>query len=261
MKWLAFLAVLATGSLLIYGVSDFPDWGSADSPANSGIPGAGRSVSKTFIEETETLTHVPNMVTAVLADFRGYDTMFETVVIFAAGIAIIAILRVVNPPRRSGDPVVVDSWIDGDHQRIIIGTTCRLLIPVIQLFALYVVAHGHHSPGGGFQGGVILGASFILIGLAQNLDAAIERFTEQRFIAVACIGILIYAGFGVACQFLGRNFLDYGVLQKLFRTTDEGWARSHSMLGVEIGVAFTVTAIMFAIYANLASKGELKKGL
>ena len=109
MKWLAFIAVLATGSLLIYGVSDFPDWGSADSPANSGVPGAGPSISKTFIEETDTLTHVPNMVTAVLADFRGYDTMFETVVIFAAGIAIIAILRVVNPPRR--DPVMNQSSI------------------------------------------------------------------------------------------------------------------------------------------------------
>ena len=132
---------------------------------------------------------------------------------------------------------------------------------MIQLFALYVVAHGHHSPGGGFQGGVILGASFILIGLAQNLDAAIQRFTEQRFIAVACIGILVYAGIGVVSQFLGRNFLDYGVLQKVLVTEDEAMARSHSILGVEIGVAFTVTAIMFAIYANLASKGELRKGL
>ena len=261
MKWLAFIAVIVTGSLLIYGVSDFPSWGSSQSPANNGVEGASPSISKTFIEETYTLTHVPNMVTAVLADYRGYDTMFETVVIFAAGIAIFAILRVLSDMGSKTPVSSIDSSVDGDHQRIIIGTTCRLLIPVIQLFALYVVAHGHHSPGGGFQGGVILGASFILLGLSSNLDSALKRLSERRFLALASIGILIYAGFGLVCQLCGRHFLDYGALHKIIPSPDEGMARSHSMLGVEIGVAFTVTAIMFAIYANLASKGELKRGL
>jgi multicomponent Na+:H+ antiporter subunit B len=261
MKWLASIAVLVTGALLIYAVSDFPDWGSASSPANGGVPGGGASISQVFIEETETLTHVPNMVTAVLADYRGYDTLFETVVIFAAGMAIFAILRVLRGTERPIVQTEVDSRVDGDHQRIIIGTTCRILIPVIQIFALYVVAHGHHSPGGGFQGGVILGASFILMGLSEDIETAMKRFSEKRFLALACIGILIYTGFGVLSQILDRDFLDYGILQKVFLTKDEAMARSHSMLGVEIGVAFTVTAIMFAIYANLASRGELKNGL
>lgn len=261
MKWLALLAVIATGSLLIYGVSDFPDWGSAASPANAGIEGAGRSVSKTFIEETDTLTHVPNIVTAVLADYRGYDTMFETVVVFAAGMAIFAILRVLRNTEKPVDQTKLDPSVDGDHQRIIIGTTCRLIIPVIQIFALYVVAHGHYSPGGGFQGGVILAASFILIGLSEDLEAAMRRFSEKQFISLACIGIIIYAGFGVVAQFLGHHFLDYGILYKVLPTDTEVMARYHSILGVEIGVAFTVTAIMFAIYANLASRGELKNGL
>ncbi|MDF1811576.1 MAG: MnhB domain-containing protein [Verrucomicrobiales bacterium] len=261
MKWLALLAVCATGSLLIYGVSDFPDWGSANSPANGGVEGAGASISEVFIEETETLTKVPNIVTAVLADYRGYDTMFETVVIFAAGMAIFAIIRVMRDTEQTQDKTQLDSSVDGDHQRIIVGTTCRILIPVIQLFALYVVAHGHHSPGGGFQGGVILGASFILIGLAGNLETAMQRFSEKQFVSMACIGIFIYAGFGLLGQFLGGDFLEYGVLQKVLLTDGEPMARSHSMLGVEIGVALTVTAIMFAIYANLASKGELKNGL
>jgi multicomponent Na+:H+ antiporter subunit B len=261
MKWLALIAVILTGSLLIYAVSDFPDWGSAESPANGGVPGAGASISKVYIEETETLTHVPNMVTAVLADYRGYDTMFETVVIFAAGMAIFAILRVLRDVDNPVSPTKMDYTVDGDHQRIIIGTTCRLLIPIIQIFALYVVAHGHHSPGGGFQGGVILGASFILIGLSEDLESALKRFSEKKFLALACIGILIYALFGVLSQLLDRDFLDYGALQTILLTKDEAMARSHSMLGVEIGVAFTVSAIMFAIYANLASRGELKNGL
>lgn len=264
MKWIALIAVVLTGSLLIYGVTDFPDWGDPQSPANAGVPQGTPSVSRAYIEQTETLTHVPNMVTAVLADYRGYDTMFETVVVFAAGMAIFAILRVLRPEEsgvedESARPI--ESWVDGDHQRIIVGSTCRLLIPVIQLFALYVVAHGHHSPGGGFQGGVILAASFILMGLAENMEAALKRLSEPRFVSLAAIGILIYAGFGIFAQFVGRHFLDYGALQGLFHSADEGWARSHSMLGVEIGVAFTVTTIMFAIYVNLASKGKLKGGL
>ena len=260
MKCFALFAVFITGGLLLFGTADFPEQGDPHSPPNAGIPGDGVSISHYYLTQTEKDTHVPNVVTAVLADYRGYDTLFETVVIFAAGMAIFAILRVSGEPRKRHRPIT-DSSVNGDHRRIIIGTTCRLLIPVIQLFALYVVAHGHHSPGGGFQGGVILGASFILFALANNLTAALQRFSEKTFMNLACLGILIYAGFGIFCQFLEHNFLDYGVLQKIFHTADPQMARSHSMLGVEIGVAFTVTAIMFAIYANLSSKGELDNGL
>ncbi len=263
MKRFALIAVVALGSVLIYGTSDFPAWGSPDSPVNDGVPSSVRSVSEIYIEETYTLTHVPNMVTAVLADYRGYDTLFETVVVLAAGLSIFAILRVTRQRTDLGPDCPAGSiiWVDGDHQRIIVGSTCRYLIPVIQLFALYVVAHGHYSPGGGFQGGVILGASFILLGLGENLQFALRRFSENRSIALACCGILLYAGVGVLSQFYGREFLDFGALQPVLHSADEGWARSHSMLVVEVGVALTVCAIMFAIYANLASRGTLQDGL
>jgi multicomponent Na+:H+ antiporter subunit B len=105
---------------------------------------------------------------------------------------------------------------------------------------------------------VILGASFILRAIATNLRSGLEHLPEKRYLKLAFLGILIYAGFGVGCMILGKNFLDYGVLHKWMPATDAIMARSHSMLGVEIGVAFTVSAIMFAIYANLASRGELK---
>ena len=264
MKALALIAVLITGGLLLYGTSDFPAQGDPHSPANAGIPDSGHeSISQYYLTQTKNDTKVPNIVTAVLADYRGYDTMFETVVIFAAGMAIFAILRVLGTGKNETPHhrPEMDSSISGDHRRIIIGTTCRILIPIIQLFALYVVAHGHHSPGGGFQGGVILGASFILFALSSDLRSTLTRFSEKSFMAIACIGILIYAGFGIACQFLEKNFLDYGALEKVMHTDGPEMARSHSMLGVEIGVAFTVTAIMFAIYANLSSQGRLKHGL
>lgn len=260
-KLTATLAVLITGTILLYAVSDFPEFGDPRSPANAGVEGGAPSASQYFLQHTYRDTKVPNFVTAVLADYRGYDTMFETVVVFAAGMAIFAILRVV---RGIDEPPITppqDQSIDGDHHRIIVGTTCRIAAPLIQIFALYVVAHGHYSPGGGFQGGVMLGASFILLALSGSLQATLRRFSERAYIKASAIGILLYAGIGVIPMFLGRNFLDYGALEGLLMTKGEEMARSHSMLGVEIGVALTVMAIMYAMFANLSTRGRLGGGL
>jgi multicomponent Na+:H+ antiporter subunit B len=251
MKLFGLIAVLVTGGLLLAAVADFPDWGDPHSPANAG------TVSHYYIENTMRDTGVPNLVTAVLADYRGYDTMFETVVVLIAGLAVMAILKVA--PKRGAPPSPPHHA--RDQPDIIIAITCRILTPLLQLFALYVIAHGHHSPGGGFQGGVILGASFILLAISQNLNTALKRLPEKRYVKLALAGVAIYAGFGIACQFLGENFLDYSILHKWMPATDAVMARSHSMLGVEVGVAFTVSAIMFAIYANLSSRGKLKGGM
>ena len=99
-------------------------------------------------------TEVPNMVTAVLADYRGFDTMFETVVVFIAGMAVLAILKG-SGRRRSGKR---EHEVEAEPD-LIVTNTVRLIVPVIQIFAFYVLAHGHVSPGGGFQGGVVMGAS------------------------------------------------------------------------------------------------------
>ena len=249
MKLLGFITVIITGILLIKAESDFPDWGDSKSPASD------NRLSQHYITETINETRVPNMVTAVLADYRGYDTMFETVVIFTAGIAIIGILRIVGKPTKLDHP---SPALDTVRPDLIIETTCRLLIPIIQVFALYVVAHGHYSPGGGFQGGVIFGAAFILLALARDLQTAQRWVPENRVLNLAGIGIFIYAGHGVLSLIFGENFLDYSILTKIL-PGDEIDARYHSMLGVEIGVAFTVATIMFSIYSNLASNGEMKE--
>lgn len=90
MKIFAFLIVLLTGGLLIYGVEDMPDWGDPNSPASL-------HVTPRYIEKTVEETATPNMVTSVLADYRGYDTLGETTVIFTAGVACLLLLRRENP--------------------------------------------------------------------------------------------------------------------------------------------------------------------
>lgn len=249
MKSVSLIPVFLVGCLLVFAAKDFPEWGDAQSPASKS------PISSHFIAETGVDTEVPNMVTAVLADYRGFDTMFETVVVFIAGMAVLAILK--NSVKKGS--VRFDHIVDVEPD-LIVTNTVRLIVPVIQIFAFYVLAHGHVSPGGGFQGGVLMGASFILVALSWDLETALARFPMNRCMIVAAAGIILYGGIGLLSMFLGGEFLDYAELAKALPVSREV-ARYHAMLGVEIGVGLTVTAIMFALYANLSSEGKLEGGL
>jgi len=86
LKVLALVTTLIVGAILLYGTIDFPAWGDPQSPA-------AQHMSPHFIENAIDETHVPNLVTAILGDYRSYDTMFELVVIYSAGMVVIAVLR------------------------------------------------------------------------------------------------------------------------------------------------------------------------
>ena len=276
MKVIGLIIVLVTGGLLVYATGDFPNWGDPTSPASIHL-------SPHFIEMTMEETSVPNIVTAVLADYRGFDTLFETVVIFSAGVACFLLLRTFgkeDPPTRllrhapTGVTLRLDKpfkmpddliefeqidnlWTPYDLVHKIV---CRPLIPFIQLFALYVIAHGHHSPGGGFQGGVILGASIILLAISQDFRTASKRIRERPGAILCAIGISIYAGCGALCLLFGLNFLDYSALAGLLHV-DPIMARSHGILIVETGVGIAVMATIVWIYNNLSTKGRYDEGL
>lgn len=86
MRILSLIAVIITGAMLIYGIQGMPKWGDPKSPASL-------HVSPRYVEHTMEETAVPNVVTSVLADYRGYDTLGETTVILTAGISCVLILR------------------------------------------------------------------------------------------------------------------------------------------------------------------------
>jgi len=137
---------------------------------------------------------------------------------------------------------------------IILKTLARILVPFIQLYALYVIMHGHHSPGGGFQGGVILAASLILLMITYGIKDTQKRISEKAVAVFSSSGVFIYAGIGVVCLFLTGNYLDYSKLAKLLHV-DPAQARSLGILGIEIGVGLAVMAVMFSVFFNI-SKGE-----
>lgn len=275
MKIIGLIIALSTGVLLIGATGDFPGWADPTSPASTHL-------SPHFIEKTMEETSVPNIVTAVLADYRGYDTMYETAVIFTAGLACFILLRVFvreEPEDRLYRHVLTGVTVrvkkgaklppSEDFERIdatwtppdlIIKTICRFLIPFIQLFALYVIAHGHHSPGGGFQGGVILGASIILLAISQDLRTSVRRMREKLDAVLCAVGVIIYAGTGALCLLLGFNFLDYSALASVLHC-DPVTARSHGILIVEIGVGIAVMCTMIWIYNNVSSTGKYDEGL
>ncbi|MEM0895491.1 MAG: hydrogen gas-evolving membrane-bound hydrogenase subunit E [Verrucomicrobiota bacterium] len=254
MKIIGGLAVIVTGALLLRASHDFPDWGDPLSPANDS------QTSNYFLENAYVDAKTPNVVTVVLGDYRAFDTMFETVVILTAGLAIFAVLG-----WTQREDIKDAAVLKAVEENPIIGVTCRLLVPVIQVFALYVLAHGHYSPGGGFQGGVMFGASFIILALGTGLGSALKRFRDTRALVVGAIGVLVYAGIGFLPMFLGddpgRNFLDYGALKEILPVEKESMARSHAILGIETGVFITVSAVMFAVYFLLASHGRTKDSL
>lgn len=254
MRRVAFIVCVFVGALLLYASGDFPDWGDPNSPAN-------RHISPVYIEQAYEKTDVPNLVSAILADYRNYDTMLETSVVFTAGCAVVLFLGVPLAPlarHRNPEPEKLETVTP--PRDLVIEISCRILFPIIQLFALYVLAHGHHSPGGGFQAGVIMASSYILLAIAFDLKTALSKFPRQIFLTLAAVGVIIYAGVGVVCLFMGGNFFEYEALQPLLGVSA---AQCHSLgiLGVECGVTLTVCSVIFFLYVDLASGGRQDEGL
>ena len=133
----------------------------------------------------------------------------------------------------------------------VIDAASRLLVPFMWLFAAYVLVHGHDSPGGGFQGGVILAASIILLRLVRGPER-VPAFTSDHALSLACAGPLLYGGIGVASLLLGGNFLDYG-------TSPVAWllpldpvdVRVVGTLGIETGVMAGVAGVLVLIFDTL----------
>jgi multicomponent Na+:H+ antiporter subunit B len=142
-----------------------------------------------------------------------------------------------------------------DSHDVIVKTLARVLVPFIVAYALYVVMHGHYSPGGGFQGGVILAASFVLLGITHGLEQMRRRMSEKTAGVISVMGVLIYGGIGVLCVILGGNYLDYGALSEIVPVS-RSEARSLGILGVEIGVALAVMAVMCILFFSIFTVDE-----
>ena len=136
----------------------------------------------------------------------------------------------------------------------IIRVICKILIPYILLFAMYVQFHGDYGPGGGFQAGVILASGLILYGLVFGLPAVRQVAPPMVVESMIALGVLIYAGTGVLTMLLGGNFLDYDVLEHHFMPKVIPHGQHLGIFLVEFGVGVTVAAVMLMIFYCFAGR-------
>lgn len=130
------------------------------------------------------------------------------------------------------------------------------MIPFIQLFALYVIIHGTSGPGGGFQGGVVFGSSFILYVVAFDITGGKKRLPESVNTGLSSLGVSLYTGIGLLCIILSfgvAQFLNYGFVPFTAHFEEN---RALGMDLVEIGIGITVSAIIASIFFDLAGREE-----
>lgn len=134
---------------------------------------------------------------------------------------------------------------------LILRVGSKLILPFILLFALYVQFHGDYGPGGGFQAGVITAGMVILLAITFGLGAA-KRVAPQRLVeSMVPLGVLIYAGTGIAGMLMGRNYLDYSVFAK-----DPAHGHELGIFFVEAGVLITVAGTMTALFYAFVERGR-----
>lgn len=236
MKTLAVVALGALAVVLLVAGSGMPRFGDPRSPAATHVGGH-------YLEHAYHDAHTPNVVTVMIADYRSFDTLGETMVVFAAGLACVLLLR----PGRGRIPRLLHRQIN-----LIAEVVTRILVPVLQVFALYVVFHGHYSPGGGFQGGALLAGSVLLTRIVLGRSRSQEMFPTALGRPLGAVGVAIFAGIGAVGLLAGGTFLQYDRLP-LGLSTD--MLRNWGILGIEIGVALAVMGTLVAIFDDL-STGE-----
>lgn len=136
-----------------------------------------------------------------------------------------------------------------DH--LILRVATKILFAPIILFALYVQFHGDYGPGGGFQAGVIFAVAFILHAFCFGLEETKKALPQRALYVVMALGLLLYAGTGVATMLLGGNFLGYDAIDP---DSAHHAGQHHGILLVEFGVGLTVASTMLTIFYHFTGR-------
>lgn len=189
----------------------------------------------------------PNLVTSVVVTYRGLDTLGEVTVLFAAaaGISLIFGFRRNGEAAAERGKAVAEtgkaaaetgkaSTIGRYPASEILATASDVLFPLIVLFGVYIFVHGHLTPGGGFQGGVIIASAVLLAFLAGSFShlnhavtGALEMLAGAGYASIGLLGIWLAAGF------LDPRFLPSGEFGVLFSAG--AIPVIYSLVGIKVG--------------------------
>ncbi|MDG1287717.1 MAG: DUF4040 domain-containing protein [Rickettsiales bacterium] len=234
-RWFPLIVVTAVTLTLTYATLDQPQLGDPEAPVH-------QHVAPWYLENTQALMDIPNVVTAVLGSFRGYDTLGEVMVVFTAAMGVMLLLGPLSTARSI-------SPTSGLRRHLIPRVVGRLLVPFIVLFGLYVQFHGDFGPGGGFQAGALIAAAFILYALLEGEGQALKVLPAGVITGMLAGGLFLYGTVGLFGILLGGNFLDYSVL-----AVDPVAGQHLGILLIEAGVGITVCGALLFIFHAFAAR-------
>lgn len=236
---MAVLFCLALITVLLVTVSNLPAFGSAHNPASN-------EVVQRYIEEGLAETGAVNIVAGMILDYRAFDTLGESHVLFIAATCVMILLRKdrqhtlkkVKAPQPKPDPILK--------------AAATLLTPFILIFGIYIVLNGHLSPGGGFSGGAIIGAGLILAANAFGFEQTGRFFTQKTYSVISLFALLFYSAAKSYSFYTGANHIE-SIIPK---GTPGAILSSGLILPLNICVGMVVACTMYGFY-SLFKKGEL----
>lgn len=229
--------------LLMSAVSWLPRFGNPENPANN-------EVTQRYIEKGLEETGAVNIVTGLILNYRGFDTMGETHVLFIAASCVMILLLIAEGEEKKSS-YAFDRYMEPKND-IIIQKVANFLVPVVFVFGIYVILNGHLSPGGGFSGGAIIGAGLIMYVSAFGFKKTALFFNEHVYKIGKVSALCFYVCSLSYYFFMGAhgyaNHIPLGTPGNIFS--------SGLILFINIFVGTEVACTMYAFYA-LFRKGGL----
>ena len=242
---LAVTVALILMAVLLLTVTGLPSFGQDGNPTDN-------EVSDRYLEKGLEEGGATNLVANMILDYRAFDTLGESNVLFIAVCSVIILLRI-----NSGDPKeVLLAEADDRHfepkNDIILQMAARVLMPVIMLYGMYIVLNGHLGPGGGFSGGAVMGVGLVLYLNAFGFAKTERFFTFRTFRTVSLAALAFYAVSKAYSFFTGANHLE-----SIITVGHPGDILSAGLiLPLNIAVGLVVCCTMYAFY-TLFRKGDM----
>ncbi len=244
-RGLSVAVVVCATLVVLYATFDKPTFGDPNAPVH-------QHVTPWYLANERQFIDIPNVVTAILGSFRGYDTLGEVFVVFTAGIGVLFLLSARPGRKTTRRETENDDSAIGLRENLIPRVVARLLVPFILLFGLYVQFHGEYGPGGGFQAGALIAAALILYALVEGEARTLEVLPRNALIALTAAGALLYGSVGLAGMLLGSEFLNYSVL-----AAEPVSGQQIGIILIEAGVGMTVTGVLLLIFHAFAARDQV----
>lgn len=233
------IVLIALFFLLSFCILKMPTFGDIHNPSYN-------TTTQYYIENTVEDVNIPNIVAAIITDYRAFDTLGETTVLFASIAAVISVLSI-GSHKNKKEKEEKEEKEDG---HLIVKTITRLIIPYIQLYGFFIIIHGHLSPGGGFSGGAVLGSSIILLTLSFSMKTASKQISHKVSQMIETTGLLWFIALGLIGIVLGNVFLsnkEAGIFLGKFGEVMSGGVIPLITIGIGMKVASTMVTLFHTI--------------